>query len=456
MTLTTETVLGERRFGRFHLNVLLWCSLIIVFDGYDLIIYGVVLPLVMEQWQLTKVQAGLLGSSALLGMMVGAFVFGTLADRIGRKKIIIACLTAFSLVTVVNGFATTPVQFGLCRFIAGLGLGGVMPNVVALITEYAPRRLRTTLVAIMFSGYSIGGMLSAGLGIVVVPTFGWEMMFWLAGVPLLSVPFMLRYLPESLDFLVRRGRHDEAREILARLPTTESGSVTTDTSPSGVATSEALVLETPPHGRVADEAPLAQLFVPQRRISTLMFWLASFMCLLMIYALGSWLPTLMTMAGYPIGRSLSFLLVMNLGAIAGAIGGGLLCDRISPRHVLVVFFVVGAGALAALGLRSHVAVLYALVAIAGASTIGAQILINAYVAQYYPAAIRSTGVGAALAVGRIGALAGPLVTGLLLSLALPHGANFLAFAVPGLIATVAMLFVGARPSALTTATSVRP
>ncbi|MBR9878097.1 MAG: aromatic acid/H+ symport family MFS transporter [Gammaproteobacteria bacterium] len=435
MTTTADEFLAERRFGRFQRHLLIWCSLIIVFDGYDLIIYGVVLPLVMEQWQLTSIQAGLLGSSALLGMMVGAITFGTLADRLGRRVIILSCLALFSVVTVINGLATTPTQFAVCRFIAGLGLGGVMPNVVALVTEYSPRRLRTTLVAIMFSGYSIGGMLSAGLGILIVPRLGWEMMFFLAGVPLLCLPFMWRHLPESLDYLVRKGRHEEAERIAQQLTRQEG----LDSIPRLAASEEADA-----------KAPVAALMQPQRRVSTLMFWLASFMCLLMIYALGSWLPTLMTMAGYPIGKSLGFLLVMNLGAIAGAIGGGLASDRLSPRLVLIVFFVAGSCALALLGLKSSTLVLYALVAVAGAATIGAQILINAYVAQYYPPAIRSTAVGSALAVGRVGALAGPLVTGMLLSLSLPHAVNFAAFAVPGLIALVAVSLIG-RPSTATTA-----
>lgn len=149
-------VIDHARFGAFHWRVLFWCTLIIIFDGYDLVIYGVVLPLLMEQWQLSPYVAGLLGSSALFGMMFGAMGFGMLSDRLGRKKTILLCVTLFSLTTFINGFASTPWQFGVLRFIAGLGIGGVMPNVVSLMSEYSPRRIRSTLVALMFSDMPLG------------------------------------------------------------------------------------------------------------------------------------------------------------------------------------------------------------------------------------------------------------------------------------------------------------
>ncbi len=204
-TIDVDAVIATARFGRFHATILFWCTLIILFDGYDLVIYGVVLPRLMEQWQLGPVAAGVLGSAALFGMMIGAMSFGMLSDRLGRKTGIVVCVVLFSVVTVINGLAATPWQFGVLRFIAGLGIGGVMPNVVALLTEYAPKRSRSTMVAVMFSGYAIGGMTSAGLGIWIVPTFGWPVMFYLAVVPLLLLPVLMRALPESAAFLIRRG-----------------------------------------------------------------------------------------------------------------------------------------------------------------------------------------------------------------------------------------------------------
>jgi len=422
-------VIDNATFNKFHWKVLFWCTLIIVFDGYDLVIYGVVLPILMDQWDLNPYVAGLLGSSALFGMMFGAMGFGMLSDRLGRKKVIITCVVLFSVTTVINGFATTPWQFGILRFIAGLGIGGVMPNVVSLMSEYSPAKRRSTLVALMFSGYAVGGMMSAGLGIWIVPNYGWEIMFYLAVVPMLMLPFMLKFLPESVAFLMAQKRESEARDILTQVAPLKH-------------INEQDVLTVPP--TTDSKAPVLELFRDGRAMSTMMFWVAFFCCLLMVYALGSWLPKLMSNAGYALSSSLMFLMVLNVGAIIGAVGGGWLADRLSLRSVLVSFFILGSGSLVLLGYESPMWFLYILVGIAGATTIGSQILLYAYVAQYYPTSIRSTGLGWASGIGRNGAIVGPLLGGALLAMALPHQMNFLALAVPGAIATVAIALVGSR------------
>lgn len=210
-------VIEQARFGSYHWLVMSLCALLLVFDGYDLFIYGVVLPVLMDEWNLTPVQAGALGSYALFGMMFGAFVFGPLADRIGRKKGVTLCFTLFSLATFFNGFASSPTEFGVYRFLAGLGCGGLMPNAVALMNEYSPKRSRSTLVAIMFSGYSLGGLLSAAIGIYMLPRFGWQSMFFCAAIPLLLLPLIVWKLPESLAFLMRQGQEDKARAIVQKL-----------------------------------------------------------------------------------------------------------------------------------------------------------------------------------------------------------------------------------------------
>ncbi|WP_417564998.1 MFS transporter [Marinobacter sp.] len=422
-------VIDNATFNKFHWKVLFWCTLIIIFDGYDLVIYGVVLPLLMDQWGLNPYVAGLLGSSALFGMMFGAMGFGMLSDKWGRKKVILLCVVLFSVTTVVNGFATNAWQFGILRFIAGLGIGGVMPNVVSLMSEYSPARKRSTLVALMFSGYAVGGMMSAGLGIWIVPNYGWEIMFYLAIVPLLMLPLMLKFLPESVAFLMAQKRSDEARAILCKVAPFKN-------------INEQDILVVPP--TTDSKAPVLELFRGGRAMSTLMFWVAFFNCLLMVYALGSWLPKLMSAAGYPLDSSLMFLMVLNIGAIVGAVGGGWLADRFSLRSVLVGFFILGSCSLITLGYENPMWVLYTLMGIAGATTIGSQILLYAYVAQYYPTSIRSTGLGWASGIGRNGAIVGPMLGGTLLALALPHHVNFLALAIPGAIATVAIALVGRR------------
>ncbi|NBA96621.1 aromatic acid/H+ symport family MFS transporter [Pseudomonas sp. R5(2019)] len=423
-TIDVSALVDGARFNTFHARVLFWCAIIIIFDGYDLVIYGVVLPSLMAEWGLTSLQAGALGSCALVGMMLGALFFGSLSDRIGRRKTIMMCVTLFSGVTAINGLAQSPEAFALCRFIAGLGIGGVMPNVVALMNEYAPKKSRSTLVAIMFSGYSLGGMLSAGLGMLLIPQWGWQAVFFVALIPLLTLPLLVRQLPESMDFLLRTGQTARAQALL------------TQAEPSYIAHASDQL-----HHSVTRNAnvSIAELFREGRTLNTLMLWLAFFCCLLMVYALSSWLPKLMTSAGYGLNSSLAFLLVLNVGAIVGAVAGGWLGDRIGITRVLFAFFSCGAVALSLLALKSALPILYLLIAIAGACTIGTQILANACTVQYYPSQVRATGLGWAMGIGRTGAIIGPILGGALHASSLPLQTSFLVFAVPGLVGAIAIL-----------------
>lgn len=430
--LNINQVVDDAKFTRFHWGVLFWCLLIIIFDGYDLVIYGVALPLLMQEWALSSVQAGLLASTALFGMMFGAMCFGTLSDKLGRKKTIMICVAIFSGFTCLGAFASNPTEFGILRFLAGLGIGGVMPNVVALMTEYAPKRSRSTLVALMFSGYAIGGMASALLGAWLVPQFGWKIMFYIAIIPFLALPIIWKFLPESLMYLTNKGKTEQVRTIVQKITPEQTIHAQTQ-----------FVLDEVAKG---DEAPVKALFQQGRMFSTFMFWIAFFMCLLMVYALGSWLPKLMIQAGYSLGASMIFLFALNIGGMLGAIGGGILADKFNIKKVLTIMFMCGAIALILLGFNSPQFVLYSLIAVAGAATIGSQIMLYTFVAQYYPSTVRSTGMGWASGVGRIGAIVGPVLTGALLTMELPHQMNFLVIAIPGVIAAIAIFLVNMQSS----------
>ena len=426
-TVNVNEVIDKAKFTPFHFNVVFWCLLIILFDGYDLAINGVALPLLMQEWSLSAVQAGMLASTALAGMMFGAMMFGTLADKIGRKKVIMICVVLFSGFTFAGGFASNPTEFGILRFLAGLGIGGVMPNLVALTSEYAPARLRATLVTTMFSGYAVGGVMAALLGAWFTPNFGWQIMFFIAGVPLLLLPLIWKFLPESLTFLVKAQKHDNARQIMQRLDDQLSLNDQTQLALSEI--------------KITEPAFVSSLFKQGRTASTLLFWLAFFMCLLTLYALGSWLPKLMMAAGYSLGNSLMFLLAMNIGAVIGTVGGGILADKFHLKPVIITLCLSGAVALSLLGFKSPQPVIYFLVAVAGASAIGGQILLYSYVAQYYPLTVRSTGIGWASAVGRSGAIVGPILIGMLLGMELPHQLNFMAVGLPVVIVAIAVSLI---------------
>ncbi len=433
-TININDVIDNATFKPFHWQVLFWCLLVIIFDGYDLVIYGVALPLLMEQWSLTSVEAGMLASSALAGMMFGAMIFGALADKIGRKKVIMICTAFFSGFTFLGAFSRNPTDFAILRFIAGLGIGGVMPNLVALTSEYAPKKARATMVSIMFSGYAVGGIISALLGSFLVKDYGWEIMFYLAGIPLAGFPLIWKFLPESVTYLVKEGQQAKARHIIKKL------------APElDISEDSKLVLNEikPANTDDATHAPqkrssFAMLFSEGRAFGTFMFWIAFFMCLLMTYTLSSWLPKLMLSAGYSLKGSIMFLFALNIGAMVGAISGGFLADRFHLKPVIVTMCTLAAVSISALAINSPPIILYSLVAVAGATTIGTSILLYSYLAQFYPLHIRTTGIGCASAVSRIGAIVGPIITGMLLAMNLPHAYNFLAIGIPALIATVAM------------------
>ena len=433
----------EAKFNGFHGKVLLWCALIIIFDGYDLAVAGIALPSIMKEMGVTAQNAGFMVSSALFGMMFGAIFLGTIADKIGRRKATAMCIFLFSVFTAAAGFTDNPYTFSAMRFLAGLGIGGVMPNLVAQMTEYSPKKMRATLVTLMFSGYAVGGMLAALLGKGLIETYGWASVFLAAGLPVVLIPFILKSMPESMPFLIKENRLDELKKIVAQM------------SPGYQPQADDRFAL--PASDKAQGAPVGKLFQDGRGFSTVMFWITFFMCLFMVYALSSWLTKLMASAGYSLGSALTFVLVLNFGAMIGAVGGGWLADRFHIKYVLVGMYALAAVSITLLGYKVPTEVLFLLVGLAGASTIGTQIVTYAYAGQFYPMAIRSTGIGWASGVGRSGAILAPIVIGTLVGMSLPLEQNFMAIAIPAVIAVIAasMINHGRSASASHASASVR-
>jgi AAHS family benzoate transporter-like MFS transporter len=411
---------------KFHIVLLACCSFIMFFDGYDLIVYGSVLPTLMKEWSLGPDQAGWLGSAALMGMMCGAVVLGSLADRVGRRPVILHGTLLFSLAAVATGFAPNPDLFGVLRFITGVFLGGVIPNIVSLMNELAPAAKRHTLTTIMLSIYSVGSIIATLVALWILPLLGWRAVFFVSGVSLLILPVIYRQMPESMTFLLSRGREAEARRLLNRAAPSVDAARADWTLP---ATKEPTSV-----------SPVA-LFRAGRALGTPMIWVAFGMCMLMVYGLNTWLPKIMIASGFDLGSSLQFLVVLNVGATAGALAGGWFGDRFGNKKVLVVFFAVAVLSLVALGLHPSPVVLNVLLFLAGATTVGTLAVVHAFGADFYPAAIRSTGVSWCSAVGRLGAIAGPVLGGSLLALNLAPEQNFFIFAAPGIVAIVAVLLV---------------
>jgi AAHS family benzoate transporter-like MFS transporter len=415
--------------GRTTLWVIAICWVTIVFDGYDLIVFGAVVPALLEykEWGLSPEEAGTIGSYALFGMLIGALIAGTITDLVGRRKIILFCITWFSLAMGLCAIAPSPELFGFCRFLAGLGLGGVVPTASAITIEYAPPARSKFLYALMFSGFSVGGILAAALAIPIVPEFGFRAMFFIGLAPLvLILPLAWKFLPESISFLVARGRHAEAEELARRydveLPAEQ------------------------PAAQTGKLAPVASLFRRDYVVATGTFWAICFLMLLLVYGLNTWLAQIMKEAGYPLGSSLAFLATLNLGAIVGAISAGRAADRFGSKAVTSIGFLVGAASIAALALQPPQAVVYALLFIGGYGTIGTAMIVNAYVTEHYPPASRATALGWALGIGRTGAIVGPTLGGILLGAGIALEWNFFVFAFVAVLASVLCAVVPRAPS----------
>lgn len=415
----------------------LLCGLAVGFDGYDLVVYGTVVPALLEYqpWGLTPERVGVIGSYAIIGMLFGALLAGTVTDIIGRRKALLICVSWFSLFTAACGIAPSPEMFGLFRFLAGIGLGGLIPVATALTLEYAPGHRRNITYLAMMACYNVGGLLAAGLAIVLIPAFGWQVMFFVALLPfVIVVPLGMKYLPESISFLVAQGRREEAETLSRRYEVPLQDVVRT------VEKEE----ETAVHGGALHgvKTLLSRLYL----LRSIAFWVASFFGLMLIYGLSTWLPGVMTEAGYSVGSALSFLVLFNAGAVVGLLVVGGLADRFGTKLVCGLAFCVAAASIALLSVGMPLVLTYAFAGLAGIGTFGGMTLVYSYIGQYYPASSRATALGWSAGVGRTGAILGPIIGGFLVGagLAVPWG--FYTFALAGVIAALIIFLLPKSPA----------
>ncbi len=417
--------------------VVVLCWLAVALDGFDLVVLGAVTPALLEYeaWGLSPATVGAITSYGLVGMMIGALSIGTISDLIGRRTAVMVSVTSFSVFTALLAFAPSPEIFGLLRFLAGLGLGGLIPTAATLVSEYAHLRRGSSSITFMMTGYHVGGVLTALLAIPILPSLGWRAMFVIGAVPaLVLVPLMIRNLPESPSFLVARGRRDEAEDLAERY---------------GIDLEPEEVREVQAEERASEGGrfgALKTLFSGGYVLGTLAFWVASFMGLLLVYGLNQWLPTIMRDAGYALGAALAFLLVLNVGAVIGLLVAGPVADRYGSKVVCAGWFALSAVFLFLLSVQLPLPLTYLVVLITGVFVFSAQVLLYAYVSKHYPTSGRGTALGWAAGIGRIGAICGPLLGGLLLGagLAVPWG--FYAFALVGLAGAVFIALVPRSPA----------
>jgi AAHS family 4-hydroxybenzoate transporter-like MFS transporter len=410
--------------GGLHLRLLLICAAVLFLDGFDTQAIGYVAPALAREWGLSKGALGPVFSAGLFGLMIGALVFGPLADRIGRKKIIVLSTLAFGVGALITALVRDVNALLVIRFLTGLGLGGAMPNAIAMTAEFNPQRRRATMVMIMFCGFSIGAALGGPLAAWLIPQFGWRAVFLVGGLaPLVMAPILVLRLPESVRFLATAGHAPErVAELLKKI------SPHTAFAP-GV---EFLVHE--PH---LAGLPVAHLFREGRTPVTLLLWVVFFMSLLDIYFLANWLPTVLNDLGASVSQAVLIGSMLQVGGVVGTLALGSIIDRFSFRALALVYFaaVFAVGAIGQLG-HSVILISVAIFA-AGFCVVGGQIAANALAAAFYPTSVRATGVGWALGMGRVGSIVGPLVGGVLLAGQWNTGAVFLTAAGAALCAALA-------------------
>jgi MFS transporter, AAHS family, 4-hydroxybenzoate transporter len=396
---------------RLQVLIITLCAFVAFIDGFNTQVIALVAPEIARLWRLPPAAFGPVFSAGVFGGSVGALLAGTCSDRFGRKWVLVGCVFLFAVASLATVFVVSRPSLILVRAISGVGLGGAMPGIVSITSEYAPARLRATLISLMFCGFPLGAVVAAAAASWLIPALGWRSAFYLGSVPsLLLVPALALLMPESIRFLAARADRAGVASVLKRLGWADRWNGELPTSSESARTS------------------VTMLFHDNRAMATVLLWMALFLSLLLTYFLSNWLPMLSQQAGVGIRGAILSVSALNLGAVCGSLLIGRLIDRFGPVVPVAVGYTLGAAAVALLGLAANSGALLLLFALlTGMTMIGAQMCTLSLIAFLYPTSLRATGVGWCMAVGRIGAIAGPLLGGLVI------GAGF---------ATASLYFIG--------------
>jgi len=430
-TLDVQTLINDRPLSSYQWRIVLLCFLIVFLDGLDTAAMGFIAPALSLEWGIDRASLGPVMSAALIGMVFGALGSGPLADRFGRKVVLVVAVFLFGVFSLLSAWSTSLDQLLVLRLLTGLGLGAAMPNATTLLSEYTPERLKSLLVTSMFCGFNLGMACGGFVSARMIPLLGWQSLLLLGGVLPLGLTLVLWiWLPESARFLVVKNRSIEAiRKVLAPI------------SPREVATAPGFSV--PEQKGLQGRNVLKLLFSGTFSKGTPLLWLTYFMGLVIVYLLTSWLPTLMRDSGASMEQSALIGALFQFGCVLSAVGVGWAMDRFNPHKVIGIAYLL-AGVFAWLVGRSldNVGVLAVLVLFAGMCINGAQSAMPSLAARFYPTQIRATGVSWMLGIGRFGAILGAWAGATLLGLGWNFEQVLTALVIPAALATVAVVIKG--------------
>jgi AAHS family 4-hydroxybenzoate transporter-like MFS transporter len=425
-TIDISEVIDKSKVGAFQVGVFILCGLCLIMDGFDVQAMGYVAPALIRDWKITSAALTPAFTAALTGILVGSLLCSMIADKLGRRPVLVFITLAFSLLTLLTGQANSIVQLVTLRFLAGVALGGIMPNAMTLVGEYTPGRLRVLMMIVVSNGFNLGAVLGGLLSVSLIPAFGWPAIFYVGGaIPFVIALLMFFSLPESLQFLTLRGKSPEK---IAKWVKRVDRTVQVDSGTRYV------VQEQKSRG-----VPIMKLFGEGRAVGTLLLWTLNFMNLLNLYFLSSWLPTVFRDSGYSLSNALYIGTTLQLGGTIGTFVLGGLIGRLGFIPVLTTSFAIASVSIALIGQPMlSIALLFVIVFAAGLTVVGGQGAVNALAGTYYPTDLRSTGIGSGLGIGRVGSIVGPTVAGILIGNGWAARELFYAATVPAIISVVVM------------------
>jgi MFS transporter, AAHS family, 4-hydroxybenzoate transporter len=395
-------IIDSRPVGAFQVRAFLLCAAVLLVDGFDVQAITYVVPTITREWGLVRGQLWPALTAGLVGVMLGAMFLAPLADRVGRRRVIVYSCVAFGTLSLLTLTADTLSALVVLRFLTGLGLGSALPNAIGLASEYAPHKHRALVVMFVGSGVSLGAIGAGIAATQLVAPFGWRAVFVVGGIlPLVLAVLLARWLPESIRFAaLLPSRQAEAKRLLRKIKS-ELGD-------------DVVIASQDPRG---GKATVLDLFADGRGVATLCLWVAFFMSLLNVYLAINWLPTSLEASGYTDAQASGMTTLYHVGGVVGTYAIGLLMDRLGAhRMVLVALLLAGVGFYTfATGTEMQQWTTAAVLALAGVGVIGGQVGANALATMTYPVAMRATGLGWALGVGRVGSIVGPTIVGLMLA-----------------------------------------